>query len=286
MAHSTISRQVMRRLLLAVMVGAIATAGVTQLAGSIPTTAPPTASPARADRYGPEHTSTPRSSNADAVVAGAAGSSISPRVFARAEGIAITGQERLAARPTESTTAGTRLASEPTVQSRGGFVAATSVTLAAAVNNGHGSAHAFVRNARYGRHDLGRLVVHCRDGVPEAERVETVQLTGNIQVRYGQASGNRVTAASVLVLAPGDRVIRLVTIATVTCAGGSAGIPTSRPSTQPSGPDAPHPSRSAATPAPTSPGIASEGSGALERRLVPRGSARPLFPVATGPATE
>jgi hypothetical protein len=181
-----------------------------------------------------------------------------------------------------ATTSGTRLATEPTVHSSGDLVTATGVTLAAAANNGHSSAHAHVRTARYGRHDLGPLAVHCRDGIPEAERVEIVQLTRTIQVRYGQASGNRITGASVLVLGTGDRVIRVVTVATVTCTAGTPATPTSRPSTQPSGPDAPHPSRTAETPAPTPRATASDGPGALERRLLPHAPARPVLPVATG----
>jgi hypothetical protein len=285
MAHNTISRHVMRRLLIAAMIGATAAAGVTQLASSTSTTAPSTASSTGEDRARPEHTPpTPRSSSADSgsVVVGAAGSSVSTRTSARAEGIAITGASRLTARPTVLTTSGTRLATEPTVLSSGDLVTATGVTLAAAVTNGHSSAHALVRTARYGRHDLGPLAVHCRDGVPEAERVEIVQLTRNIQVRYGQASGNRITGASVLVLGTGDRVIRVVTVATVTCTASSAATPTSRPSTQPSGPDAPHPSRATETPAPIQPVTASAGPGALERRLMPHAPARPVLPVTTG----
>lgn len=283
MAHSITSRHLMRRLLLAVMIGATAAAGVTQLASTTFTTTPSAVSSTGEDRSRPEHTPpTSRSSSAGSgsVLVGAAGSSISTRMSARAEGIAISGASRLTARPTVSATSGTRLATEPTMQSRGDLVTATGVTLAAAVNNGHSSAHALVRTARYGRHDLGPLVVHCRDGIPAAERTEVVQLTRNIQVRYGQASGNRITGASVLVLGPADQVIRVVTIATVTCTAGTSATPTSSPSPQPSGPDVPDPSRTAETPAPTPP--TQDGPGALERRLVPRGPARPLLPVATG----
>lgn len=287
MAHSTISRHIVRRLLIAAVIGGTVAAGVTQLATSTATTAPPTASAAEEDRPRPDHTPpAPRSFNADATVLGAAGASVSARTFARAEGIAITGADRLTARPTVSTTSGTRLASEPTVRSRGDLVTATNVTLAAAVTNGHSSAHAVVRNARYGRRDLGSLVVHCRDGVPEAKRKEIVQLTGNIQVRYGQANGNRITGASVLVLGPGDRVIRVVTVATVTCTAGSAATPTSHPSTQQPSPDAPHPSRTAETPSPTPRASTPGGPDALERRLIPRAPARPVSQSATGPVTE
>lgn len=289
MAHTTTSRHIMRRLVIAAMIGATAAGGVTQLASSMFTTTPSTASSTGEDRSRPEHTSpTPRSSSAHSgtVVVGAAGSSISTRTSARAEGIAITGADRLTARPTVATTSGTRLATDPTVRSRGDLVTATGVTLAAAVNNGHSSAHAFIRTARYGRHDLGPLVVHCRDGIPKAERTEVVQLTRNIQVRYGQASGNRITGASVLVLGPADRVIRVVTVATVTCTAPTTPAP--HPSTRKVVPDTAQPASIAEAPRPSpDPHMATrDDPGALERWLLPRSPARPVSFSATGLVTE
>lgn len=273
MAHSTSSRHVVCRLLIATTLGALAVAGATQLAHTTPT-APPTAAPAGEDRFTSGRTPPPGSSTADTATIGAAGSGFFARTSARAEGITITGGDRLTARPTVSATSGTRLASEPTVAARGDLVTATGVTLAAAVTNGHSSAHAFVRNARYGRHDLGPLVVHCRDGVPDAKRTETVQLTANIQVRYGQASGNRITGASVVVLGPGDRVIRVVTVATVTCTPASTtdATPSPRPSTPTSVPGTPQPASTTETPPPSQAphATAPTSPNAQERRLLPR----------------
>ncbi|MFL6125068.1 hypothetical protein [Actinophytocola sp.] len=288
MAHSTTSRHVVHRLLIATMLGALAVAGATQLAHTTSTTPPPTAAPAEAGRSTSDLTSPPGAYTADTAIVGAAGSSFYAGTSARAEGITITGANRLDARPTVSATSGTRLASEPTVQAPGDLVTATGITVAAAVTNGHSSAHAFIRNARYGHHDLGPLSVHCRDGVPEAQRTETVQLTRNIQVQYGQAHGNRITGASVIVLGQGDRVIRVVTVATVTCATASTTdkAPIPRPSPQTSVPDTPRPASTTAAPsrqarhatAPTSPS-------APERGLLLRDLAR-LLSLGHRPSTE
>jgi hypothetical protein len=272
MAHSTSSRHVVRRLLIATMLGALAVAGATQLAHTTSTT-PPTAAAARADRSTSDRTPPSGASTADTAIAGAAGSGFLARTSARAEGITITGADRLTARPTVSATSGTRLASEPTLAARGDLITATGVTVAAAVTNGHSSAHAFIRNARYGHRDLGPLVVHCRDGVPEAQRTETVQLTRNIQVRYGETSGNRITGASVVVLGPGDRVIRVVTVATVTCTTASPTdkAPSPRPSPQTSAPDTPQPAATKTSPPRQAPhATAPTKPSAPEWRLLPR----------------
>lgn len=148
---------------------------------------------------------------------GEAGTGMTDGLSAHAEGIAISGAGRMAARPSIATVSGRRLATEITVHAPGDLVTAQGVELSAAVIDDNTSAHAVVQHATYGRHDLGRLAVGCRNGVPTAERTGTVHLTTNVSVDYGQTRSDRITGATVLVLGPADRVTRIVRIAAVSC---------------------------------------------------------------------
>lgn len=197
MAHTT--PRPVRRLLLAVLAGGSLAAGITAIAASPSTTSDPQS------RSGTEESSR---GEAGAGVAG---------LSATAEGIAITGADRMAASPSIVATSGRRVATEATVHAPGDLVTAHAVELYAAVIGGSTTSQAMVQHATYGRHDLGRLAVSCRNGVPTAERTGTVRLATNVLVDYGRSRGDRVTGATVLVLGPADRVTRIVRIATVSC---------------------------------------------------------------------
>jgi hypothetical protein len=198
----------------------------------------------------------------DSTVLGAAGTGLAAAMTARAEGVAVTAPDRLAARPTVSTISGTRSGTEPIVRS-GGLVTAHGVDVHAAVVDGHSLATARVAAATYGRHDLGGLAVTCRDGHATAERTDIVRLATNITVQYGAISGQRATGAIVLVLGRGDRPVRVVSLVTVDCTpppGPATGARTGTihgPGTGPAAQD--------------KPGL---------RRLVPR---TPATPVHSGP---
>lgn len=259
----------MNQLLIAAALGAVAAAGITHL--SVITSTDTDAGAASQEQSSLDHRPSPVTAHgADSIVDAASSSDLNPERFAQAEGLMVAGAERLAAHPTAHTSSGSRLANEPTVRSRSGVVDAAGVTVAAAVTNGHTSAHAFIRAVRYGSHDLGALAVHCRDGVLTAKRTGAVRLARNVTVSYGRANGDRIVGASVLVTGPGDRVIRLVEIAAVTCTSTSTGATSA-------------PASSAATT--SSLDTPSSDQAAPRRRLVPRSPARPS-PDNRLPATE
>jgi hypothetical protein len=247
-----------RRLLLAVLAGGSLTAGITTIATSPSTTAP-----------GPQ--STEESSRSEA------GTGMTEGLSAHAEGIAISGAGRMAARPSIAAISGRRLATEATVHAPGDLVTAQGVELSAAVIDGSTSAHAVVQHATYGRHDLGRLAVGCRNGVPTAERTGTVHLTTNILVDYGQTRGDRVTGATVLVLGPADRVTRIVQIATVSCTSPYQPRTTSPDPPAPSSDPTPSSDTPSTTPtagpasdSPAQPTAGRDRAERIDRRLAPR----------------
>ncbi len=248
-----------RRLLLAVLAGGVLAAGITTIL-----TRPSTTDPAAQ--------ATPESSR------GEAGTGISDRLAAHAEGIAISGAGRMAARPSVDARSGRRLATEANVHAPGDLVTAQGVELSAAVIDTSTNAHAVVQHATYGRHDLGHLAVGCRNGVPTAERTGTVHLATNVLVDYGQTHGDRVTGATVLVLGPADRVTRIVRIATVSCTSpyqprtASPAQPapsTDATMTSPSTPST-TPTDSSAADTSAQPTAGHESADTIERRLMPR----------------
>jgi hypothetical protein len=254
-----------RRLLLAVLAGGSLTAGITTIATSPHNTAP-----------GPQ--ATEESSRSEA------GAGMAEGLSAHAEGIAVSGAGRMAARPSIAAVSGRRLATEATVHAPGDLVTAQGVELSAAVIDGSTSAHAVVQHATYGRRDLGRVAVGCRNGVPTAERTGTVHLTGNILVDYGQTRGDRVTGATVLVLGPADRVIRIVRIATVSC--------TSPYQPRTTSPDQPAPSNATTTPSSDTPSTTATAGPASDSPAQPTagrdradGIDRGLVPRAAAPST-
>lgn len=251
-----------RRLLLAVLAGGGLAAGITTIA-----TSPSTTDPA------PQATEEPPR--------GEAGTGMTDSLSAHAEGIAISGASRMAARPSIAATSGRRLATEATVHAPGDLVVAHSVELSAAVTDDNTSAHAVVQHATYGRHDLGRLAVGCRNGIPTAERTGTVHLTTNVLVDYGQTRGDHVTGATVLMLGPADRVTRIVRIATVSCTSpyqprtASPDQPTlsSDPTTPSLDTPSTTPGTGPATNSPAQPTTGQESADRIERRLVPHAPA-------------
>jgi hypothetical protein len=170
--------------------------------------------------------------------------------FAHAEGIALAGSPHRAAHPTVSTATGIRIATEPQVHT-GSALTAHGVSVSATVLDGHTAAHATIADASYGRHALGRIAVHCRDGQPIADRTGTTRLSVTTTVHYGQIRGTRVTGATVLVLGPGDRAIRVISVGAVSC----------------SAVDTHNHSPKTSTTSPSSP---------RERRMIPRAPARLL----------
>lgn len=94
---------------------------------------------------------------------GEAGTGMTDGLSATAEGITITGADRMAARPSIVATSGRRVATEATMQTSGDLVTAHAVELYAAVIGGSPRSQAMVQRATYGRHDLGRLAVSCHN---------------------------------------------------------------------------------------------------------------------------
>lgn len=206
----TVTVQLFRRLMMGVILGGSVAAGVTTTNDTV------------ARSIGTANTSSTSVPEAAVTVAGEAGAGSMP-ALAAAAGLSVSGVGRHAAWPTVSTTTGIRLATEPRAAAPGGLATVAGVSVAAVVINGHTSAHASVARASYHRHNLGRVAVRCRDGKPSAERRGVVRLAINTVVHYGQIHGSRVVGATVLVLGPADRVLRVITIATASCTTASTG---------------------------------------------------------------
>lgn len=145
----------------------------------------------------------------------AAGAGALPIVSAY--GVSVAGPMEFSAEPLAVTVDGIHIASEPEVRVRADVVTAMGVTVSASHVGDHYSAVATIEQATYKHHDLGPITIRCTDGVVTPGRADTVHLSNNTTVTYGQVRDGRGVGATVLVRGPKDRVLHMVTIASVAC---------------------------------------------------------------------